>query len=303
MLGWDDGLYIVENDVDGAALDRESLAQLLTATARSETRTAPLPVTPVRAEARADNFEELGIDGHFAYGSSSFAGSSETRATNVVVSANNISYKLVSPGESFSFNDLLGAITVDNGFVEGTIILGDWAASDLGGGVCQVSTTVFRAAQNAGFRFPEWNPHSWRLAFYETDGSAPGLDAAIYQPNTPDEFEKDLIFVNPLDSWLLLMMVVDSDTVYAHLYGTDNGWNTEIFDARVSEPKPVGDPVERENSALAPGERRKVQNAQPGYVVRVRRKVTAVDGTVISDGDFVSDYRSQPEAWEFGPNS
>jgi len=303
MLGWDDGLYVVEDDVDGAALDRETLAQLLTATARSKTRTAPLPVTSVGAEARADNVDDLGIDGHLAYGSSSFAGSSETRATNVVVSANNISYQLVGPGESFSFNDLLGPITVDNGFVEGTIILGDWAASDLGGGVCQVSTTVFRAAQNAGFRFHEWNPHSWRLGFYEADGSSPGLDAAIYQPNTPDEFEKDLIFENPLDSWLLLMMVVDGDTVHAHLYGRDNGWNVEVFDARVSKPKPVGEPVERENSALAPGERRKVQNAQPGYIVRVRRKVTAADGTVISDGDFVSDYRSQPEAWETGPRS
>lgn len=299
-LGWDDGLYVVEDDIDGTALDQEALAQLLTATALSDTRTAPLPVTPVRAEARTDNVNELGIEGHLAYGSSSFAGSSDTRATNVVVSANNISYKLVGPGQAFSFNDLLGPITVDSGFVEGTIILGDWAATDLGGGVCQVSTTVFRAAQNAGFQFQEWNPHSWRLGFYEADGSSPGLDAAIYQPNTPDEFEKDLIFENPLDSWLLLMMVVDRDTVYAHLYGRDNGWKTELFDARVSEPKPVGEPVERENPALAPGERRKVQNAQPGYVVRVRRKVTVADGTVIADGDFVSDYRSQPEAWETG---
>ena len=302
-LGWDDGLYVVEDDIDGTALDQETLAQLLTATARSDNRTAPLPITQVKAKARTDNVNELGIEGHLAYGSSSFAGSSDTRATNVVVSANNISYKLVGPGESFSFNDLLGPITVDNGFVEGTIILGDWAASDLGGGVCQVSTTVFRAAQNAGFRFQEWNPHSWRLGFYEADGSAPGLDAAIYQPNTPQEFEKDLIFENPLDSWLLLMMVVDSDTVYAHLYGKDHGWQTEIFDAHVSEPKPVGEPVERENPALAPGERRKVRNAQPGYIVRVRRKVTAADGTVIADGDFVSDYRSQPEAWETGPHS
>jgi vancomycin resistance protein YoaR len=302
-LGWDDGLYVVEDDIDGTALDQETLAKLLTATARSDTRTAPLPITPVRAKARTDNVDELGIEGHLAYGSSSFAGSSDTRATNVVVSANNISYKLVGPGQAFSFNDLLGPITVDNGFVEGTIILGDWAATDLGGGVCQVSTTVFRAAQNAGFRFQEWNPHSWRLGFYEADGSPPGLDAAIYQPNTPDEFEKDLIFENPLDSWLLLMMVVDRDTVYAHLYGRDNGWNVDIFDARVSEPKPIGEPVERENPALAPGERRQVQNAQPGYVVRIRRTVTAVDGTVISDGDFVSDYRSQPEAWEVGPDS
>ena len=301
MLGWDSGLYVVEDDVEGVELDREMLAQVLTSTALSATRVASLPIVPVRAGARTDNVDELGIEQHLAYGSSVFAGSSETRATNVVVSSNNISYKLVGPGESFSFNELMGPITLDNGFVEGSIIQGDWTASDLGGGVCQVSTTVFRAALYAGFRFSEWHPHSWRLAFYEADGSAPGLDAAIYQPNHDGEWEKDLIFENPLDSWLLLMMVVDGGTVSAHFYGRDNGWTVEVFESRVSEPKPVGDAVVRENAALAPGDRRMVQQARPGYEVRVRRKVTGAGGEVISDGDFVSDYRSQPEALEVGP--
>jgi vancomycin resistance protein YoaR len=243
------------------------------------------------------------LDGHLAYGSSSFAGSSETRAANVVAACTNISYKLVPPGGSFSFNDLMGPITVENGFVEGKIIQGNWTASDLGGGVCQVSTTVFRAALFAGFKFNEWYAHGWRLAFYEADGSPPGMDAAIYQPNTPDEFEKDLVFENPLESWLLIMMVVDGATAYAHLYGKDNGWEVEVFEPRVSEPKEPGDPVVRENPEMARGERRKVQNAQPGYTVYLRRKVTDADGNVVSDGDFVSDYRSQPEAWEVGPGT
>ncbi len=302
-LGWDSGLYVVAEDQDGVALDRESLEHLLDVTARSATRTSVLPVTAIKADARADNLDALGIDGHLAYGSSSFAGSSRARATNVVVSATNISYQLVGPGESFSFNNLLGEITAENGFVQGTIILGDWTATDIGGGVCQVSTTVFRAALNAGFRFREWHPHSWRLGFYETDGSPPGHDAAIYQPNTPHEIEKDLVFENPLDSWLLLMMVIDGGTVRAHLYGRDNGWNVEVYEARVGDPKPVGEPIERQNPSLAPGERSKVQNARAGSVVRVRRRVTDREGNVVSDGDFVSDYRSQPDAWEYGPNS
>ena len=99
------------------------------------------------------------------------------------------------------------------------------------------------------------------------------------------------------------MMVVDGDTAYAHLYGRDNGWSTEIFEPRISEPKEPEEPVERENDELARGERRKVTNAQPGYTVYLRRKVTDRDGNVISDGDFVSDYRSQPEAWEIGPGT
>ncbi len=302
-LGWDDGIYVIEDDVDGTGVDMAALGPLLLETARTTNRSVPLPVQSLKAGARTDNIGELGLDGHLTYGSSSFAGSSETRAANVIAACTNVSYKLVGPGERFSFNEQMGPITLENGFVEGKIIQGNWTASDLGGGVCQVSTTVFRAALLSGFRFDEWYAHGWRLAFYEADGSPPGMDAAIYQPNTPDEFEKDLVFENPLDSWLLLMMVVDGETAYAHLYGRDNGWTTELFEPRISEPKDPGEPVMRENPELARGERRKVQNAQPGYTVYLRRKVTDADGNVVSDGDFVSDYRSQPEAWEVGPGT
>jgi len=96
-------------------------------------------------------------------------------------------------------------------------------------------------------------------------------------------------------------MVVDGGAVSAHFYGRDPGWTVELGEARLGEPKPIPEPVERVNPKLAPGERDKVQNAQAGVMVRIRRTVTAADGSVIADGDFVSDYRSVPEAWEIGP--
>ena len=302
MLGWDSGIYVVKDDVDGLEMDREATEALIVELAKSaDSRTAALPTRVAKAGARTDNKDELGLETHLAYGSSSFAGSSWERATNVGVAANNCSYKLVAPGELFSFNALLGPISTDMGFVSGNIINGDWTATDIGGGVCQVSTTVFRAAARAGFQFEEWHAHSWRLAFYELDGSPPGFDAAIYQPNFDGEITKDLSFYNTLDSWLLLMMVVDGDTVVAHLYGKDPGWEVTFGDVWVSDPIDPGEPVERENNDLAPGERRFVSSAQPGYQVVLPRTVTAADGTVISDGNFVSEYRAQPETWEAGP--
>ncbi len=301
VLGWDNGIYVIEDDQDGVGVDMEAFQQLLLDTARKSERTVELPTNVLKAAARKDNVSELGIESHIAYGSSSFAGSSETRYLNILAAADNVSYKMVGPGEKFSFNEQMGPISLDNGFVEGSIIQGDWTASDLGGGVCQVSTTVFRAALYAGFKFDEWYAHGWRLPFYEADGSPPGMDAAIYQPNTEFEYEKDLIFENPLDSWLMLMMVVDGDTVTAHLYGRPNGWEVEVFEPRVSEPKEPGETVEKVNPDLKPGERKRVQISRPGYTVYLRRRVTDADGNVVSDGDFVSDYRSQPEAWEVGP--
>lgn len=301
MLGWDSGLYVVKDDVDGLELDREATEALVAELAQSDERAAELPVRAARARARADNLDELAIETHLAYGSSSFAGSSWERATNVGVAATNISYKLVAPGETFSYNRLQGPITEDAGFVSGTIISGDWTATDIGGGVCQVSTTVFRAAARAGFRFSEWHPHTWRLGFYELDGSPPGFDAAIYQPNGPGQMTLDLSFTNTLDSWLLLMMVVSGDTVTAHFYGKDPGWEVTFGSVSVSDPIPPGDPVERENPQLARGERKWVSGSAPGYEVVLPRTVTAADGTVISDGAFVSNYLPQPETWEVGP--
>lgn len=298
LLGWDGGLFVVQEDQPGRELDRDATIAAIDALAAKDSRRAPLPVREIPAGARADNLDELGIVGHLAGGSSSFAGSSTARAENVAASARNISYKLVPPGGEFSFNELLGPITLENGFVEGTIIDGDFAATDIGGGVCQVSTTVFRAAARAGFQFTEWHPHTWRLAFYEADGSPPGFDGAIYQS---DWYELDLRFTNPLDSWLLLQVVIDGATVSAHFYGQPNGWVTEFGEPRLSEPKPIPELKERVNPDLAPGDRRMVQQAAAGVTVSLRRTVTASDGTVISDGDFVSDYESVPEVWEVGP--
>lgn len=301
MFGWDNGLYVVKEDEDGMEMDRAATEALVVELASATQRAGNLPTKAAKAGARADNMKELGIETHLAAGSSSFAGSSWERATNVAVAANNISYKLVPPGETFSFNGLMGPISTDMGFVTGTIISGDWTATDIGGGVCQTSTTVFRAAARAGFQFSEWHAHTWRLGFYELDGSPPGFDAAIYQPNGPGQMTLDLSWTNTLESWLLIMMVVDGSTVTAHLYGKDPGWTVTFGDVSVSEPIPPGKPVERENPNLARGERNWVSGAAPGYHVVLPRTVTAADGTVISEGSFVSDYLPQPEVWEVGP--
>jgi vancomycin resistance protein YoaR len=301
-LGWDDGIWVVERDVDGVQVARAALEQGVLDLAQSNERIAELPINPVRAAARVDNISDLGIEDHIASGSSLFAGSSAGRAENVAVSARNVSFQLVAPGEMFSFNDLLGPISHDNGFVDGSVINGDFAATDIGGGVCQVSTTVFRAAARAGFQFTEWHPHSWRLAFYEADGSPPGFDGAIYQPNNEWEIEMDLRFVNPLDSWLLLQVLIDGETVRAQFYGRPNGWTSEFGEPRLGEPKAIPAPVERVNQNLADGQRVQVQRAEAGVTVRMRRSVTAADGSLVSDGDFVSDYMSIPEVWEVAPS-
>lgn len=295
-VAWDDGLYALEAGYAGAEVDLTELARRVAAAAAVADRTVELPVIYTPAAIDANNLAALGISAPLATGSSSFAGSSTARATNVHVAADRISQALVPPGGIFSFNEVLGPISPELGYVEGKVIAGNWYASDLGGGVCQVSTTVFRAALFAGFPFTEWHPHTFRVDFYEYDGSPPGMDAAIYQPNTPEEWELDLQFVNTTESWLLLQTRIEDGLLAASLYGMPTGWDVEISDASLGTPIPPPEPIERPTPELAPGTRELAQEARPGVEVKVTRRVRSGD-RIISENTFISPYQPQPEVW------
>lgn len=303
IVGWNDGLYVVENDRSGHEVDVDTLASsIIDAAATPDNRSADLPLNDVPAAVRADNLDSLGITTFLAEGSSSFAGSSEARAENVRISAEHLNHTLIPPGGNCSFNGSLGPITIDNGFVEGKIIKGAWIESDLGGGACQASTTVFRAALYAGFDFPEWNPHSFRLAFYEADGSQPGIDAAIYQPNNEWEWELDLVFTNPTDSWMLMEMGTQGEIAVTTLYGPPMGYDVEVTVPYISDPITPGPPLEKVDDKLKKGDREQTQTAEEGYIVTMRRVVRR-EGQVVKETEFTSEYVPQRETWLIGPGT
>lgn len=298
-VAWDGGLYVIEEGYAGVDVDLERLGLEVTAAAATDARSVDLPVTFIPPTVDATNREALGITNHLASGSSSYAGSSAARATNVQVAAELISRTLIPPDGTFSFNEALGPISPDQGYVEGKVISGDWYASDLGGGVCQISTTVFRAALLAGLPFTEWHPHSFRLGFYELDGWPPGMDAAIYQPNTLDEQALDLVFTNPTDAWLLLQLRIDGEALTTDLYGVPTGYEVEISQPALGEPIPPPEPIERPSEALPTGSREQLQTAQPGVDVVMTRRVVK-DGTVLIEDTFMSPYQPQAEMWLIG---
>ncbi len=303
VLGWNGGLEVIENEVNGYQVNVEQLtANLIEAAKQESQRAVRLPFNELLADVRSDNLDELGIDDLVAEGTSSFAGSSYERAENVRVSCRKLTHTLIPPGSVFSFNDSLGRISLDNGFVEGKIIQGDWVVSDIGGGACQASTTVFRAALYAGFDFEEWNYHNFRLGFYEQDGTPPGLDAAIYQPNDDSEWELDLKFSNPTDRWILLEMGSENEVAYTRLYGTPPGWEVDVSVPYISDPIEPDGPLEKEDDKVKPGERTKTQSAAPGYVVKMVREVYD-NGELIDTDEFVSEYSPQRETWLIGPGT
>lgn len=303
VFGWDHGLWVLEDDVSGREVNMPELVAAIEQEAEtSGRRSVRLPMNEILAAARADNADELGIVDLLGTGSSSYQYSSQARAANVRISAEHLTHTLVPPGGTYSFNDAIGPITVENGFVEGKIIRGSWIVSDIGGGACQASTTVFRAALYAGFVLPEWHAHDFRLAFYEADGSPPGLDAAIYQPNDPGDWELDLTFENPTDNWLLVECSADNEIADCRIYGTSPGWDVEVSVPYVSDPIAPEGPEEKESDKLKRGEREKVTEAAPGYDVQMVQRVMQ-DGEEIRTREFWSQYKPQREQWMIGPGT
>ncbi len=301
-LAWDGKLVATSDSKPGVSVDLDKLTELVIEAAGKESgRTVSLPVTDVAPDIDAKHLDKLGIVTLMGEGSSSFEGSSDARATNVQVSADKINHSVIPPGATYSFLDSIGTISVEAGFVEGKIISGGWYASDIGGGVCQVSTTVYRAALLAGLPFAEWHPHSVRVSFYELDNWPVGMDATIFQPETPDAgITLDLQITNPTDSWILLEMTTDGDRIYCDLYGANTGYQVTVSDPVISDPTdPPSQPLEKDSSDLPSGERQQTQTAQGGFTTTLTRQVV-LNGETIEDDTFVSVYAPVADAFMVG---
>ncbi|NJO82826.1 MAG: VanW family protein, partial [Blastochloris sp.] len=148
---------------------------------------------------------------------------------------------LVAPGEEFSFNEHIGAINAANGFVEGYAIINNRTQLEWGGGICQDSTTMFRAAFWAGLPITERKGHSFYISWYDTYGygaygNGPGIDAAIYTGPGGQDFK----FLNDTGNWLLIQTNVDEARTLAEisLYGTSDGRVVEFEGPEIFDRKP-----------------------------------------------------------------
>ena len=154
----------------------------------------------------------MGIVEQISEGTTYFRGSTRERVQNIVTAANKLRGVVIPPGEEFSFNKRVGDVTAANGFVDSLIIRGDRTETGVGGGVCQVSTTVFRAAFWGGYPVLERYPHGYVVSWY----GEPGLDASIFTPDV------DFRFRNDTGSFLLIQPEVDTakGRITFYFYGT-----------------------------------------------------------------------------------
>ena len=246
---------------------------------------------------------ELGITELVTSYTSYFRGSTDERVQNIKTAAASFHGLLVAPGATLSMADVLGNISLDNGYAEAPIILGDQTIAGVGGGICQVSTTLFRTAFYAGYPIVERYAHAYRVGYYEQtatghDPNLAGLDATVFVPLV------DFRFTNDTPYWLLMETYVNTSSYSLtwKFYSTKDGRDVQISSSGATDLVDPPDPVYIENSELPAGTKKQTDYAVQGAKVTVDRTVTR-GGQVITSDHIVTKYEPWPDIYEYGPGT
>jgi vancomycin resistance protein YoaR len=281
-------------DVPGALAAIETVISATQTITPTAARTVTLPVTIVQPQVDSQKVAEMGIVDLVSQGTTVFKGSSDERVHNIANAAGKFTNVVVPPDGEFSFNRYVGDITSANGFVEGLVIAAERTAVGIGGGVCQVSTTAFRAALNGGFPITQRYAHGYVVSWY----GKPGLDATIYTPDV------DFRFKNDTGHYILVKSGIDLDKgeLTFYIYGTPTGRTVEIAEPVVTNVKDAPPPLYQLDDSMNSGAIKQVDWAVKGMDALVVRKIHYPDGTVQQD-EFKSHYQPWQAVFMYGPGA
>jgi len=255
-----------------------------------------LPVETVVPTVTTDKVNSFGIKELIGRGYSEFHGSIPGRIHNVELAASRINGVLIAPGETLSFVNTIGDISAATGYQSAYIIKDGRTVLGDGGGVCQVSTTLFRAALDAGLPIPDRHAHAYRVHYYEEAGYKAGIDATVFSPSV------DLKITNDTPTHILIQTKTDTKNLSLtfELYGTRDGRIAEIYNHVVGGEIPPPPALYQDDPTLAPGVVRQVDfsawGARASFGYRVKRA-----GQVLQDTTFTSVYRPWQAVFLKGP--
>ena len=239
---------------------------------------------------------ELGITELVSEATTYYWGSWPNRRSNIALGAGMLNGIIIAPGEEFSFNDYLGDITPEAGYLEGSVILGGATVTGIGGGICQVSTTMFRVAFGGGYAITERNSHGYRVGYYEYAQAGPGLDAAIWQPDI------DLRFQNNTPHHLLIesSFLGAQDALQFRIYSTRH-WRTVVESAIIRDIVPAPDNKFVAAEDLYAGQIRQIDYAADGADVWVYRNIYDVAGALVKRDQVFTRYQPWQAVFEVAP--
>ncbi|MBQ6436136.1 VanW family protein [bacterium] len=287
---------------DGLALNETTLMQTIfsalenLSTTDTESLDIPLPLATASPTKSLADINNLGINEVIGFGESYYAHSISGRVHNVAVAASHINNTLVAPGEEFSFNKVVGDVSSATGYLNGYVIKNGRSELSAGGGVCQVSTTLFRALLDSGLQITLRKPHSYRVSYYELNND-PGFDATVYTGNV------DLRFINDTDHYVLITATTDSDALYMYvkIYGTSDGRTTTITDYRKFNASGAPAPQYIPDPSLPPGVVKQIDWAVGGLQTDFTHTIYNADGSIRSQKNYPSTYHPWSAKYLVGP--
>ncbi|PID99770.1 MAG: hypothetical protein CSA81_14585, partial [Acidobacteria bacterium] len=213
-------LIVQTKGANGHFLDKEKSLEKLFSDLKTNIKQKhfSLATVAVEPEISTDNLEQLGIKQKIATGQSNFIRSPKNRIHNIKVATSRFRGQVIPPKTEFSFVNILGPVDESTGYKEELVIKNNETIPEFGGGVCQVSTTLFRAVINAGFEITERRNHAYPVQYYAPQGT----DATIYIPHP------DLRFVNNTDHHVLLQPKIEGHLLTFDIYGTNDGRQVKI---------------------------------------------------------------------------
>lgn len=274
---------------EGKKLKIEENAEKIKNCILSNIKEVELEVSLEKPVTSIEDVNELGIKELVGKGESDFKGSPKNRIHNIKIGAKTLNGILIKPGEEFSLLDALGEISEAKGYLPELVIKGNRTIPELGGGLCQIGTTTFRVALNAGVPITERVPHAFRVIYYEPAG----VDATIYHPRP------DFKFINDYSSWLLLQTKVEGTKLIFELYGTPDGRQVEITPPKIFNVVAPGPTRYIETEELKPDEKKKVEKPVPGADTEFSRVITYANGEK-KEEIWKSHYKPWPEVWLVG---
>lgn len=282
------GIVTIVPAEDGLAADADDLAVRLTTVLKgSDERRAELTMHRVEAELTTAEAQAMGIVDRLSTFTTDYAASNVPRVNNIHILADALNGTLIAPGATFSFNDTIGPRTAEKGYQEANAIVNGKLVPQLGGGICQVGTTIFNSVFFSGLPVVERKNHSQYISHYPT-----GRDATVSWGGP------DFKFKNDTANWVLISTSYTNSTVTISLYGTKTGYEvtydtgpwTDIKDPPVRE---VSDP------ALPSGSRVVDERGVSGRTIIVVRHVFS-GGVEIRTDTFKSVYKPAEEVVRVG---
>jgi vancomycin resistance protein YoaR len=266
------GSFAVTPDTKGAKLNTDKLEKDIRTLINGElTGEVEVQAQVDEVEANVPTEALSKINTKISYFSTTFSGSSENRITNISLATNSISGKVLLPGESFSFNDIVGKRTAARGYKEAPVIVNSKLDSGLGGGICQVSTTLYNAVMKANINATERSHHSLPSHYV-----AMGLDATV------DFGRLDYKFKNTLEYPIYIEGYIEGKALIFNIYSdkslTKRTYElvSETYGTTKASLKYISDASKYE------GQLETVQKPSDGYKVKVYRR-TFEDGKLISE--------------------